>query len=156
MQAEMSDPVASSRSSRASSVSFGGVIRALVGIASVGAVVSFGAGCGPDPAERAHLHVLQQEVFTPSCALSSCHGGSNPTEGLDLRDGHTLASTVDVDSHLQTGTKRIVAGQPDKSLIFQVVNGSSTDVQRMPVGSKLEDADIQAIRLWIQNGAKDD
>ncbi|MBX5480484.1 MAG: hypothetical protein IRZ16_01355 [Myxococcaceae bacterium] len=114
-------------------------------------------GCGPDPKDRAKLSVLQKEVFTPSCASSSCHGGANPVEGLDLREGKTLASTVNVDSHLQTGTKRIVPGDAENSLLFQVVSGTATDVQRMPANAPpLDDADIEAIRLWIEAGARVD
>lgn len=113
-------------------------------------------GCGGPNPERAKLSVLQREVFTPSCATSSCHDAAEPAEGLDLSEGNARASLVEVDSHLQPGSKRVVPGDAERSVLYQAVSGTGTDVPRMPVGKKLSDEDIATIKLWIDNGAQDD
>lgn len=131
-------------------------MKRVVLAAAIAAATVWLVACGPDPADRAHLSVIQKEILTPSCALSSCHGGSSPAQGLDLREGKSYASLVNVASKLQEGTMRVVPGNAQESLLYQVITGTATDVQQMPIGSKLDPEDIQAIQLWIEEGAKDD
>src|SRR6267378_147164 len=52
----------------------------------------------------------------------------------------------------------IEPGSPDSSYLFHKVNGTHLKANgqgaRMPLGGALEAADIEAIRLWILGGAK--
>ena len=113
-------------------------------------------GC-PDPQARGKLSILQQEIFTPTCALSGCHSGAVPQADLDLTDGNSYFSLVDVDSTREIGKKRVVPGDPAASVLFQAVQGTSAVVPRMPSeGNRLPTADIEAISWWIREGAQDD
>jgi hypothetical protein len=119
-------------------------------------------GCGTDsqaPQERGNLSTIQREIFTPKCALSGCHGVPlDPAPALNLSQGQSHAALVNVDSKMVDGAKRVVPGDPNASLLFQAVNGTSPPpVTRMPSSSPpLPSADIDAIREWIAAGALDD
>ena len=58
---------------------------------------------------------------------------------------------------LKGGSKRgaaVVAGDPDKSALILAVRHSDPDPKfRMPLGSKLKDADIDALTAWVKAGA---
>ena len=113
-------------------------------------------GCD-DPQARAKLSLLQQDIFTPSCALAGCHSEVTPQAGLDLTDGTSYSSLVGVDSTQEIGKKRVVPGDPAASVLFQSVQGTSPTLPRMPFGLRpLPQADIEAIAHWILQGAKDD
>jgi mono/diheme cytochrome c family protein len=75
----------------------------------------------------------------------SCHT-SNKMGGL----------RVDSSEALLTGGKTgpaIVPGDPDKSLLLQLVKHADAK-KRMPMGSKLKDDEIAALDAWIRAGAK--
>lgn len=117
------------------------------------ATVALG-GC-PDPQARGKLSILQQEVFTPSCAQASCHSGAAPQAGLDLTDGNSYFSLVDVDSTIWLGHKRVVPGDPAGSALFQSVQGTGPIAQMPYLKPRLPQGDIEAIAAWIVDGAKD-
>ena len=99
------------------------------------------------------LDQIQAVVFGPSC--SSCHGGANPSEQLDLSDADTsFAELVGVPSVQQPGVLLVAPNDPDASyLIRKLENDPSIDGNRMPLGSALDPAVIAEIRTWIANGA---
>ena len=114
-----------------------------------------GLGC-PGPEARGKLSILQQEIFTPSCAQAGCHSGAAPQANLDLTDGNSYFSLVNADSTLVPGQKLVVPGDPAASMLFQSVQGTAP-FQRMPyLQQPLPPADIEAIAAWILNGAMDD
>ena len=112
-------------------------------------------GCA-DPEARGKLSILQQEIFTPSCAQAGCHSGAAPQAALDLTDGSSYFSLVNVASTLVPGSMRVVPGDPAASMLFQSVQGTAP-FQRMPyLQQPLPQADIEAIAAWILAGAPDD
>ncbi|MEI8258642.1 MAG: rhomboid family intramembrane serine protease [Deltaproteobacteria bacterium] len=51
----------------------------------------------PDPPDpTATFTRIQNEIFTPSCALSGCHAGSAPARGMDLSVGRSYGMIVGV------------------------------------------------------------
>ena len=112
------------------------------------------ADCG-EPAPTPTLSSLQADVFVPRCGNAACHGGANPANGLDLtQDAH--AALVGVASTADGDVLRVSAGDPDGSLLFQVLSADVGTVRQMPPGFQLADEDVAAIRAWIEDGAKDD
>jgi hypothetical protein len=112
------------------------------------------AECG-EPAPTPTLTALKEDIFVPRCGNAACHGGSNPARGLDLtQDVH--AALVGVASEEDEGVLRVAAGDPDASLLFQVLSADVGSVRQMPPGFQLADEDIAGIRAWIEDGAKDD
>ncbi len=79
-------------------------------------------------------------IFEAKCV--KCHAGSTPQASLDVRSRATL---------MKGGTSgpALLSGEPDRStLFFRVRSG-----QMPPGGPKLEDAEIDLIRRWIEVGA---
>ena len=76
-----------------------------------------------------------KQIIDRNC--TQCHGESKPMANLRLDSPAALR-------------RIIVPGKPDSSNLFQRISGT-TDQPRMPLGGKLADAEITAIRNWILN-----
>lgn len=70
---------------------------------------------------------------TNTCARSGCHVGSSPASGFDA-------------TSLTSSTSRVIARNPNGSLLYQKVNGGSMAVY---TNSQIN----TAIFCWIQGGA---
>ncbi|MGE0621496.1 MAG: CHRD domain-containing protein [Pseudomonadales bacterium] len=93
-----------------------------------------------------------QAVFTASCALSGCHAGATPQEGMDLSAGQAYAAIVNVPSNQMPALDRIEPNDPDNSYLVRKIEGTGL-LQRMPAGGPaLPDATIQLIRDWVSAG----
>ena len=97
---------------------------------------------------------IQANVFTPTCATANCHSGGNPSGGLNLQSANSHAQLVNVAS---TGSAldRVEPGFPDDSYLIHKLEGTG-GVAIMPPAGALDQADIDTIRQWIQDGAVDD
>ena len=105
------------------------------------------------------LSEIQTQVFTPIC--SGCHNGSNPPGGAlpgsqNLKAGNSFANLVNVASLEQPSLLRVQPGDPDNSYIIQKLEGApGISGSRMPFGGPyLDQATIDKIRSWIQDGAQ--
>ena len=95
-----------------------------------------------EPAEPLEFNRDIRPILTRSCLV--CHGPNENSRQADLRlDTHDFIETL------------VVPGNADASPLFQrLTTGDS--VQRMPPassGRSLTDAQIEAVRLWIDGGA---
>lgn len=89
-----------------------------------------------------------QPIFTRSCA--ACHGGRSPSGGLSLVSGHSFAQLVDVrGATCSPGVRmRVTPGAPDESCLWILVERNE-----MPGRGSISNADKEAIRKWIADGA---
>ena len=111
--------------------------KLLLMAAAVGCAFVFGSdksGAAPDLFKEKVLPILEQNC-------TSCHGTKIQRSGLDLR---TEEST------LKGGTRgaAVVPGNPDKSLLYRLV--THKEEPAMPMGGKLDDAEIAVIAEWIK------
>ncbi len=103
---------------------------------------------------------VQAEVFTPRCAIPSCHAGAEPTGRLVLAGDGVRAALLGVSGMgvqcSGVATTRVVAGDPMGSLLFRKISEDSPPCgTRMPQGSPpLEAPLIELVRLWIAEGAR--
>ena len=104
---------------------------------------------------EATLSSIQSNVFSVSCASSSCHDSSSPARGLDLSSAsRSFAELVDVASVDIPGMLLVSPGNPDDSyLIWKLEGNSGIRGGVMPIGSRLSSSTIDVIREWITNGA---
>ena len=105
-------------------------------------------GGGDDPVSYA---MEVQPIWNANCI--GCHGdGGNA--GLDLRMPDSRGNLVDVASTNWTG-QRVVAGEPDLSVLYLKIDGAGGVGGRMPLGGMLASDEIETVRLWIAEGALD-
>jgi hypothetical protein len=100
------------------------------------------------------LPEIQANVFTPSCALSFCHGAALQAN-LDLREGASFSNLVNVPSVEIPDVMRVLPYDPDASyLICKLENCPWITGSQMPlIGGPLDQAAIDVIREWITLGA---
>lgn len=97
-----------------------------------------------------------QQVFTASCALSTCHTGPAPQQGQDLSDAVTsYTNIVGVASSQRSAFVRIAPGDSANSyLVMKLRNDPRKGGQPMPLGAyPLDPALTLRIALWAQQGA---
>ena len=77
-----------------------------------------------------------------------CHSGSKPKSGLTLeyRKGWVKGGTRG---------RAIRPGQPDRSLLIQVVRGDHADLQMPQEGESLSETEIETLVEWVKLGAYD-
>ena len=112
------------------------------------------AGKGDTGAEIApSLTAVQGEVFTPSCAFSTCHAAPGAS-GLVLEEGSSWGALVNVESAAQPGSILVIPGDADGSYLIARLRGDSGDL--MPPNSPLEAERLQLVVDWINAGAAQD
>jgi hypothetical protein len=137
-------------------------VRRLVAVAVLfGALAA--AGCGGGGSERSAsgkpVTFAQVEKVFAKYSCASCH--PVVTRSLDLRPGRAYRDLVGVRAVEDPRLVRVVAGDPDRSFLYQKVAGDPKlgDIPaigaRMPQGApRMEQGDIDTIRDWILQGAK--
>jgi hypothetical protein len=96
-----------------------------------------------------------QPIFTQRCAFSGCHDSRTRIANLDLSAGNAYAHLVNVPSAQDPRWTRVVPGDPARSLLYRKVSEDNPPVgSRMPLGGRLTDEQITLIRLWIEQGAR--
>lgn len=101
------------------------------------------------------LTALSASIFTPRC--SGCHGGSSPSAGMNLEAGNVFESLVNVPSRGKAGAIRVIPGDAENSYLIHKLRGDSDIVGlRMPRNGPpyLTDDEINQVKQWIQDGAK--
>ncbi|MBA3736277.1 MAG: carboxypeptidase regulatory-like domain-containing protein [Actinobacteria bacterium] len=127
-------------------------------MAAVAGITIAVAGCGGSGGNATARYTQVQAVFVKyQCA--ACHPVVNPS--LDLRPGHEYASLVGVRAVEDPRLVRVIAGDPERSFLYQKIAG---DPQlhnipaigaRMPQGApRMAQADIDLINAWIKQGAQ--
>ena len=104
------------------------------------------------------LDSIQANVFTPTCASSTCHAGPSGNtlpSGMDLTSADaSFANLVGVSSIQQPSLSRVAAGDPDNSYLIQKLEGTAPGTTQMPlIGGPLDQSVIDEIRQWITDGA---
>lgn len=86
-----------------------------------------------------------QPLFNQACAFTGCHNSTDRAGTLDLTSYGSLVGTPGV----------VLPGKADVSTLWLRVAGAS-GLPRMPPGATpLNDNQINGIRTWIVEGAKD-
>lgn len=124
--------------------------------------IFFVFACVPPPQEppaedvEPFLSDIQAKVFTPSCAIRSCHGQGSEDGGLSLEEGKARSELVDVPAFRNPAKLRVIPGDPDNSFLVQKIEGTGEGLKMPPGARVISDSAKQAIRDWISNGAEDD
>jgi hypothetical protein len=105
--------------------------------------------------ETATFTRVQNEVFTPTCALSGCHLGpaSLAQEGLVL-SGNAYDSIVGARANQNPSISRVTPGDPVNSYLWRKITPGQPIVgDRMPQTGSITEAQRQLVTDWILRGA---
>ena len=101
------------------------------------------------------LQSIQDHVFTPICA--GCHTGAGATlpGSMNLTTaGASFGNLVGIASVQVPALNRVTAGDADNSYLVHKLEGTQSVGSQMPFGgTPLEQATLDAIRQWIDDGA---
>lgn len=113
-----------------------------------------GGAVNDDPSFAAEI----QPILTANCAIPFCHDNNNSTgTGLVLTADSAYIKLVAVSSTEVPALERVDPGDAANSYLVHKIEGTQSVGQRMPLGSStpLSPDQIQLIRNWINQGAKD-
>jgi hypothetical protein len=124
-------------------------------LALSGLATLFSVGCGTgDPIEPT-MASIHDKIMQRSCNSEACHGGSVPEGDLDLSTAESsYAALVGHPSDVEPSFTRVVAGDPDNSLLYMVLLGPVGSLDQMPPGFELAADEVEAVRQWIEDGAE--
>jgi mono/diheme cytochrome c family protein len=86
-----------------------------------------------------------QPIFSKNCATSGCHQGADPAGGLNLEAGKAYAEIS------KKGSGYIDTLQPQYSVL---VSSMLSTTNPMPPNGKLDQCDIELIKKWMLQKAK--
>jgi hypothetical protein len=115
-------------------------------------------GTGGEPVDpSATFTRVQNEVFTPTCAVIGCHHPVGQQSQLVLTAGVAYANVVGVSSVETPSLKRVAAGDPANSYLYRKITGAGITGDRMPQAlPPLPDDKLKLVRDWIRRGAPND
>jgi len=113
---------------------------------------------GGDPIDpTATFTRVQNEIFTPTCAVIGCHHPIGQQSQMVLTAGNAYANIVNVASVEMPSLQRIKPGDHPNSYLYRKITGAGITGDRMPQASPpLSDAQIKLVRDWIRRGAPND
>jgi hypothetical protein len=117
------------------------------------------AGCDAHAFYMGTFDRIQKQIFSPSCATSSCHDSQTHQSNLILEVGASYGNLVDVtptNPNVPVDWKRVLPGDSSRSFVYHKVTGDLTVGQgeRMPFGGPYLDQHlIDILQLWIDAGA---
>jgi len=109
-------------------------------------------------------------IMIQSCALTSCHSSKEAPAGVNITaDKAVTYAAFMKESTNFAGTKLVVPGDPDSSLLMRKMDGTQAELESCPgdCGKAMpppeEDGEQllsqkkrDTVRNWIKNGAKND
>ncbi|WP_156500616.1 hypothetical protein [Croceicoccus bisphenolivorans] len=94
-------------------------------------------------------------ILQTNCAV--CHQNLGPMGGLTLEPDEAYENLVDMPS-MEIEMQRVEPGDPERSYLIRKVEGTHAGVGgkglTMPIGGVLAPADVQTLRRWVSEGAK--
>lgn len=114
-----------------------------------GALLALGA-CGELEDDRPPtLEYVTEAILAPNCGNAQCHSSFRRAEDYAF-------DTVDEARDSINTYVLVVGGEPDSSLLYQVLvsPGGDGNVPRMPWDQPMPDRDVELIRRWIERGAQ--
>lgn len=103
-----------------------------------------------DGADFSPEGAIQREIFNTSCI--NCHGGANYAAAkLNLTEGCAFESLVGVESVREPGQIRVLAGEPDESLLYRILAGKESEAWNYDHSVEITAAEkLDLIKNWIK------
>jgi len=133
------------------------IFALLIGALVMMSCSNYGTNSEDDPnvTVEATFSSIQANVFNKSCALSGCHDSGSQQSGLDLSSGKAYGNLVNVPSVQKSNILRVKPNDATNSYLIMKLEGASGIAgKKMPLNGSLSQDKIDAIKEWINNGAK--
>lgn len=142
------------------------MLRSTLSLVALELLAAAALGCGSDGDSsggmmssggvEASIADIQNKIFTPRCALSGCHTGPSPQNGLDLTLGQSLANLINVPATWDPNFVRVKPNDAADSYLYMKLVGDPRIMgERMPKGGPyLEAQELGAIFEWIDGGGR--
>lgn len=104
----------------------------------------------PDNTKLSTFSGIQTNLFNTTCALSGCHGETGTQANLLLVEGISFSNLVNQQSLLYPQFLRVKPGDSENSLLIKMLRG---EISIMPPTGKINDAIIDSVAMWIDEGA---
>ncbi|TMA37149.1 MAG: hypothetical protein E6J79_11275 [Deltaproteobacteria bacterium] len=112
---------------------------------------------GPCTGVTGTFDQMRRQIFTPRCALPTCHAAAQPPHDLSLQPGDAYTNLVNVvASESNRSLDRVLPGDVDNSFLVLKLRGTLElgEGERMPRGGPYLDASaMQLITDWVAGGA---
>ena len=113
-------------------------------------LLSFLCGCATETVTFTEVY---DDVFSLSCAFSSCHAVDSNSPDLSSQEA-AQASLINVESEGKPGAFLVLPADADNSYLIQKLEGASgIDGDAMPPTGSLPAEEIERLRSWIDAGA---
>lgn len=135
---------------------------------ALGAVAAFGCGGGDDgddggsnvPTKPSFTRVTKEVITFKTCGGPLCHD-SSAVAGFALGSRDQLHATLVGQKAAgpecaTSGLDRVVPGDPDSSLLYLKLSSAPPCGEPMPLMNPLEVSQVELVRQWIAEGAKND
>lgn len=135
----------------------GGLLLAGVGVGGAGCGGNSGGDLGASQdADEVRLLDVQAAVFSPRCAVPTCHVGAGAPFDLDLSSGESEGNLVQVSSAEVPAYKRVKPKNAADSYLYMKLSGDPRILgDPMPAsGGPLSAGELRLIEDWIEQGAK--
>jgi hypothetical protein len=111
-----------------------------------------------DPVDQSATFTrVQNEIFTPTCAVIGCHDRLGQSSQMVLTAGQAYGNIVNRSSVEMPNLSRIQPNDVPNSYLYRKITGAGITGERMPLGGPpLSEAQISLIRNWIRRGAPND
>jgi len=100
---------------------------------------------------------IQDTIFMPSCAFSTCHGDADGVAGIVLTGDEAHAALYEAPAVGKDGAVLVIPGDADNSYLVQKMEDAE-DIEGLPMppAGILDEELTQMVRAWIDAGAADD
>ncbi len=111
--------------------------------------------CLSDTVKTTSFSKVTETIFTPSC-VTGCHSDKVQLGGLNLSSKAAWNALVNKKSVVDSNKLLVVPGKPEDSYLLQKLIAEGKRVgRRMPTnGNYLWDCQVELLRQWIRDGAK--
>lgn len=115
------------------------------------------AGAAAQPSGTVSFRKDLLPLFRDSCTM--CHQGEIPMGELSLTPDSAYDNLVGVQAG-RAAMDRVAPGKPDKSYLYYKISGRNAEVKGggfgMPWGAALAPVEVDLVRRWIRQGARND
>lgn len=131
--------------------------------AASGSAGTAAAGSGAPAGDSNAFSSIYTQILTQRCAGPVCHSGSSTGGSFSLQAGSASAVRSSLlnkpasgSECASSGLSLVVPGNADMSLLYKKLLDMPACGSRMPPTGALSMQEIERVRTWIANGARDD